>query len=58
MSAIPRIRGRAGIAEEGEHKGQWFYEKKKINEQGKEIARLRKELDKFKIAGNGAPYQG
>ncbi len=26
MNAIPRIRGRAGIAEEGEHKGQWFYE--------------------------------
>jgi len=23
---VPRIRGRAGIAEEGEHKGKWFYE--------------------------------
>lgn len=24
--SIPRIRGRAGIAAEGEHKGKWFYE--------------------------------
>lgn len=24
--AMPRIRGRAGIADEGEHKGKWFYE--------------------------------
>lgn len=23
---IPRIRGRTGIAQEGEHKGKWFYE--------------------------------
>ncbi len=23
---IPRIRGRAGQAEEGEHKGKWFYD--------------------------------
>jgi hypothetical protein len=23
---IPRIRGRPGIADEGEHKGKWFYE--------------------------------
>lgn len=23
---IPRIRGRAGIAEDGEHKNKWFYE--------------------------------
>lgn len=26
MSAIPRIRGRVGTAEDGEHKGKWFYE--------------------------------
>ena len=24
--SIPRIRGRAGIADEGEHAGKWFYE--------------------------------
>lgn len=24
--SIPRIRGRAGVADEGEHKGKWFYE--------------------------------
>jgi len=24
--SIPRIRGAAGVADEGEHKGKWFYE--------------------------------
>lgn len=23
---IPRIRGRSGVADEGEHEGKWFYE--------------------------------
>lgn len=26
MTVVPRIRGRAGIAEDGPHKGKWFYE--------------------------------
>ncbi len=26
MGTIPRIRGRSGIATEGEHEGKWFYE--------------------------------
>jgi hypothetical protein len=26
MRNVPRIRGRTGVADEGEHKGKWFYE--------------------------------